>query len=530
LHLASWTAGRKGPAGMGESRALSIEVVGTEQVPGEPAAPAVHDFEGDKKDAQPVLVAAFAFIDRPSVKVGISIVVFLNILEMAAATDWPDLEVWIALDHGFLVLYIVEMMLRMGYRGVYLFTGKDRGWSILDASLIILGIIDIWLVAPVFGRHSSMMEDVRLLRLLRAARMFKLLPQLTTFLSALVSMLGGFVWVFLVLFIFLLASAMSLHFMVVEGIVLSSEQLSIEERTLAEERFQSVSNSIFTLFRVVTLDDWTGLIGPLTVGHAWLRVFFVLFIAFASWTLISVLTGIASDEMIAATSNRREEQRLEQERRQKAFIEFLRKSFNDADADGSGTLDKDEFEDLMKAPSMQQAMSDFGLEMTIDELSRAWALLDVDGHGELTIDDFVDGLSVLHETLSVKHIISIDYSVKRTWVRLEKCLDALLQELVQVSRQSEVILKFLMKEEEQQAMLTRHLRDWHAWAALCQPAAVTPKRRDQGSECVRRYSREAVSPLASPRASLPDIMSPNDADHSVRISNKDDLQDEVRQH
>mmetsp|Transcript_126429 Transcript_126429/g.369408 ORF Transcript_126429/g.369408 Transcript_126429/m.369408 type:complete len:508 (+) Transcript_126429:64-1587(+) len=453
-----------------------------------------------------VFFEGFGFIDWPATKVFISIIVFLNILELAAETDFPQFGAWLLIDSGFMIFYLVELTLHIGYRGVWFFIGKDHWWSILDVGLIILGIVDLWILTPVFGWHSQEMEELRLLRLFRAIRIFKLLPKLTQFLNALLSMLMAFVWVFLVLFLFLLASAMFLNHLVKRDAILDQvpeSTLSAEEKAASEAQFQNVLVSIFTLFRVVTQDNWNHIAWPLTTSDPIMRLFFVVFIAFASWTLISVLTGVASDEMIAATTNRKELERLEQERRQKAFIEFLRKSFYDADSDGNGLLDKEEFEDMMQDPGMQQTMSSMGLDMTIDQLSKAWTMLDCDGHGELTIDDFVEGLSYLHETLSVKHIISIDYSVKRTAIRLEKCLDHLLEELVQVGRQCELILGFLIDQDDIRDQLSEQLNVWRVWAAMAAPSAVCRARREQGKNIIRQCRPKPLSPLNSPRISMP---------------------------
>merc|ERR1711957_889605 len=117
--------------------------------------------------------------------------------------------------------------------------------------------------------------------------------------------------------------------------------------------------------------------------------FFVFYIAFAAWTMISVLTAIAADNMIAATSDRKEMELREQEIKQRAFISFLRNTFYEADTDGNGLLDREEFEALMAKEMVTKEMGRLGVNLTDSDLFKAWQMLDIDDSGELTIDEFV---------------------------------------------------------------------------------------------------------------------------------------------
>merc|ERR1712151_24187 len=131
------------------------------------------------------------------------------------------------------------------------------------------------------------------------------------------------------------------------------------------------------------------------MGNPWWRLFFVFFIAFASWTMLSVLTAVASTHMIEATSDRKESEIQEQELKHKLFIGFLQDAFVESDTDGNGYLDKEEFESLIAKPEVHRHMRELGVHLTPDELNKAWSMLDMDGSGELNIEEFVTGLSYL---------------------------------------------------------------------------------------------------------------------------------------
>lgn len=228
--------------------------------------------------------------------------------------------------------------------------------------------------------------------------------------------------------------------------------------------FQDVPTSLFTLFQLTTTDNWDDIAYPLVEIDARWRLFFVFFIAFASWTMISVLTAVASDNMIAATTDRKDLELKEQEARHMQFINFLRDSFMEADSDGNGVLDKEEFSAMMGKDFVHKRMKELGIHLSQEELFKAWDMLDIDESGELTIDEFVTGLSYLQEGLATKHIVNVDYSLKRVTIRCEARLQKLQETLKEIEQQGQEILRAL--EEQEQTNQEQHLSLWlwQRWA------------------------------------------------------------------
>merc|ERR1711920_248229 len=98
-----------------------------------------------------------------------------------------------------------------------------------------------------------------------------------------------------------------------------------------------VFSSLFSLFQVTTMDNWSDIAGPLVRHNSkyWMG-FFVVFIAFTSWTMISLLTAVVSESIIMATKSREEQERENMEKRAQNFVRFLHHCFKHADADGNG--------------------------------------------------------------------------------------------------------------------------------------------------------------------------------------------------
>mmetsp|Transcript_16436 Transcript_16436/g.38517 ORF Transcript_16436/g.38517 Transcript_16436/m.38517 type:complete len:487 (+) Transcript_16436:100-1560(+) len=421
-----------------------------------------------------------ALVDEENFQVFIGLVIFLNIVVLWGETDLPHLSIWVVFDNIFLAIFLVEIVMRIMHKGwsEYYLTGKDKAWAYLDTAIVCLGVFDLW-VTPLFlaefrqagSAKSSLLRFLRLMRLLRLLRVFRMIPKLQGFVNALWNMFGTFIWIFGVLFLFILCFAIMLTHLLGHAEALGDREYLEREHNealhLVMTYFQDVPTSLFTLFQLTTTDNWDRIAKPLVEINPWWRLFFVFFISFASWTMISVLTAVASTNMIEATSDRKENQLREQEQRHKQFLSFLHESFLEADIDGNGLLDKDEFKALMEKDFVHRQMKDLGIHLTQEELFKAWDMLDIDESGELTIEEFVTGLSYLQEGLSTKHIVNVDYSLKRVTIRCEDRMTKIGATVKDIVRQNEEIVAKLAKREQNPETLEQHehlLWLWQQWA------------------------------------------------------------------
>jgi len=424
------------------------------------------DTTDDNCDNQSVL----SFADGVRFQTGIGIVIFVNIFVLWGETDFPELAVWSFLDNAFLLIFIVEIALKVALHKSEYFTGRDMWWSFLDCTIVVLGVFDLW-AAPLLrmqGEESSINSPVfrflRLLRLLRLLRVFKMFKRLYHFLQALVVMFSTFVWIFSVLFLFILANAIILTNLLGHGHGSAGQESDYDAST--QLRFADVSTSLFTLFQVTTADNWDDVAGPLIELDKRWRFFFVFFICFASWTMISVLTAVASDSMVAASSDKKHEEQAEQESKQREFMNFLRTAFQEADEDGNGLLDKGEFNQLTSQQEVTDQMRRLGIHMSQDELSKAWDMLDIEESGTLTIDEFVTGLSHLQEGLQTKHVVNVDYSLKKIALNVEKEMDTMIAQVNSVRTQNSCLLDAVKLQEAAYEKMEVTAMLWQKWASL----------------------------------------------------------------
>lgn len=432
--------------------------------------------------------AQLDFVEDTPFQVFIGAIIGANFLAIAGEVDHPGWIGWNVFNKMFLVIFTLEIILRIAHRGhMFYFFGPEKWWAYLDTTTVVMGMTDMFLQNFMLSSGTSfkMLKALRLFRLVRMVRLIRLFPPIQRFVSALAGMFGSMSWIFMVLLIVMIACAIILTTLIGHGIEAGVADFSITDNpdsfdyagasAFSQANFKDVPTSLFTLFLVITQDNWRRVADPLLVLNPFWEIFFIVFIIFASWTIISVLTAVASDSMVSATSDRKEEELKAQMARAAAFITFLRDSFYAADSDGNGYLDKEEFETMMSKELVLSEMQRLGFKMSKQELLKVWDTLDFEGCGELTIDDFVSGLSYLQEELCTRHVVGLSYALQRVSHRIQRKMDSILEELECLRKSQSTVLQSLANQEALIEEQDLYLQLWKEWIANHDPKALRPQ-------------------------------------------------------
>jgi len=379
-------------------------------------------------------------MDRLETQNCIGSVIILNLVCIGLQTDRPA-PCWTYVEAAFVLFYTAEMIARICTHGPFALlwprdnAGKLRVVGVLnmfDLWLVISGLVETTFVLANIIASTHVLLYVRLLRVLRIFRLFDVLAR---FVGALANMLSSLLWVFSVLLLVIYVFA----------VMLTQYTKSSGSDHQGDSYFADVPTAMFALFQVTTMDSWPGVAEPLTTRSQLWRFFFVAFIAFSAWTMISLLTAIVSDNVIQATQDKKEEQKREEERMRALFVAFLQNAFKHADTDGNGVLDKDEFAALMDDEAVTAKMEELGVTLPKDESCRVFDMLDVDEDGELTIDEFTHGFAQLQQTLTTKHVVSLDYSLQRVQVKVARRMQRLEEKMDESSSRQERMIGLLEK-------------------------------------------------------------------------------------
>jgi hypothetical protein len=152
--------------------------------------------------------------------------------------------------------------------------------------------------------------------------------------------------------------------------------------------FGSVGLSMWTLFTIMTLDDWSSQVRPVVFAVPATRLLFVFYICVTVFALFNLITGIVVEHALRNASEdekvRAEEKRTERQRR----IAGLTRTLVNLDDDRNGQISYDELvEGLASSEQLQRTIQ--LLDISPDDLLGLFKLLDVTDDGILSVENLV---------------------------------------------------------------------------------------------------------------------------------------------
>lgn len=227
-------------------------------------------------------------------------VIFVNAVSLGLATS-PALadRYGIALrviEVAVLVAFGLEMVLRLYAGGKAFF--RDP-WNWFDLIVVCLALLPM----------TSFFSVMRVLRVLRLARIVSVIPSLRRVVAALLSAVPGIGSIIVMLMVALYSGA-------ILGVQLF--------RSVAPEYFGSLDSSLFTMFEIMTLENWSGVAEPIVEERPAAWVFFVAYIVLTAFILLNLLIGVIVSAMeIEVNRNRwQEDQRLERKQHEAVMTEL----------------------------------------------------------------------------------------------------------------------------------------------------------------------------------------------------------------
>lgn len=190
-----------------------------------------------------------------------------------------------ALDAVVLYLFTAELLLR-----IYAFRGRffRDPWSIFD--LLIVAIA--WVPA------SGALSVLRALRVLRVLRLISVVPSLRNVVEAMLGALPGMGSIVLL---------MGLIFYVFA--VMATKLFGGE----MEEQFGTMGASLFTLFQLMTMDDWANIVKPAMELNPYALLFFMPFIVISTFVVLNLFIGVIVDSIQTLREDRGADKQVAEE-------------------------------------------------------------------------------------------------------------------------------------------------------------------------------------------------------------------------
>jgi voltage-gated sodium channel len=210
---------------------------------------------------------------------GVIVLIFLNAVIVGLET-YPNIhadygELLRLADRSILYLFTLELALRFFAAGGLREFFKS-GWNIFDLVIVAISFLPA----------SQFFTVARLFRILRVLRAVSALPDLQRLVAALLRSLPslGHISLLLVLLIYVYGAIGTSFF-----------------ATASPQYFGSLPRSALTLFGVITLEGWVGIMEEILPKMPWAWLYFVTFILAGTFVALNFFVGIIVNNLQSLT-------------------------------------------------------------------------------------------------------------------------------------------------------------------------------------------------------------------------------------
>lgn len=226
------------------------------------------------KPSSPLRQRVAAWLDTPLFQRTILSLIVINAIILGLETSPSVMQAagpWILLiDKGILAVFVAEISLRLYVHRLAFW--RDP-WSLFDFAVVAIALV------PASGPFAVL----RALRVLRVLRMLTIVPSMRRVVGALLSAIPGLSSIALVLLlVFYVFGVIATHLF----------------GALFPDWFGHLGRSLYTLFQVMTLESWSmGIARPVMEQASWAWAFFIVFILFATFTMLNLFIAIIVNAM-----------------------------------------------------------------------------------------------------------------------------------------------------------------------------------------------------------------------------------------
>jgi voltage-gated sodium channel len=192
--------------------------------------------------------------------------------------------VWFEYGHDLiLTAFIIEAILKISAVAPRLKLCFGDGWNLFDFSVILLALMTA---------TGELAVIARLARLLRVLRLISAIPELRLIVATLMRSVSSMGHVMLL---------MSIIFYIygIAGYHLFNEHDPIH--------WESLGVSLLTLFRIVTLEDWTDVMYTAMEVYNWAWIYFVSFVFMGTFVIINLFIAVVLNNLEQAKADQLKE-------------------------------------------------------------------------------------------------------------------------------------------------------------------------------------------------------------------------------
>eukprot|EP00929_Paragymnodinium_shiwhaense_P035855 TRINITY_DN19306_c1_g1_i1.p1 TRINITY_DN19306_c1_g1~~TRINITY_DN19306_c1_g1_i1.p1 ORF type:complete len:765 (+),score=120.81 TRINITY_DN19306_c1_g1_i1:68-2362(+) len=282
----------------------------------------------------------------------------------------------------FCMTFLIEWTIRISAAGFwqYFTAPENRNWHVFDTIMVLTQILDQifttvlhedWLDLPAF----RMLRVLRVIRVTRLLRTFQAFDDLRVIVASIVHSSTSLLWA-----VALLASVIYMFSIIFLQIILQVP--SCRSHQAFKYWFPSVFRTLLTLFEsIVGGVSWDVIIQPMVEDiHPAMGLLFCMYIAFALFAMMNLLTGVFVDHAMRAI---REDKDLVLAKR---IADLFLGTGSDECPD---ELTWEDFADKLDSDIMKEYFKQMNVELS--EGRHLFDLLDVDSSGSVDCKEIVEG-------------------------------------------------------------------------------------------------------------------------------------------
>eukprot|EP00929_Paragymnodinium_shiwhaense_P012170 TRINITY_DN11889_c0_g1_i3.p1 TRINITY_DN11889_c0_g1~~TRINITY_DN11889_c0_g1_i3.p1 ORF type:complete len:953 (+),score=252.40 TRINITY_DN11889_c0_g1_i3:85-2943(+) len=315
------------------------------------------------------------------------------------------------------LIFVVELFLRARALGVV--TMLTHFEYLFDVFIVLFTVLDVWVMTPLYKMAFSELEGaqssisaisafriLQLLRLVRIVRLVRVCRQLLVLVHGLTISLRSVFWVFLLLFLVMYV-----------GSLFCASELGSSSNEELQEAFGSMGMSLYSHFKLLTLEQWPDLSAAAMQESPWWIVYFVLYIALCNLALVNLVTGLIMDGVMK--NNRKDQFRSETEAAEASpFVDVIR----DMVSEHGVMVDADKLEAMMSSLNVQQVFKVYDITLEI-EPKVLFRVIDVNQRGQLTAEELAAGLLQLRGSRQSIHPLLVRDDLRREKLRFFETLE-----------------------------------------------------------------------------------------------------------
>lgn len=210
--------------------------------------------------------------------------ILLNALILGLETDTALTAAygkWFELGHQLiLAAFIIEALLKLAAVAPHFKRYFGDGWNLFDFSVIILSLV------PATGELAMV---ARLARLLRVLRLISTIPELRLIVATLIRSIPSMGNIILLMsIIFYIYAITGYHLFHLHD----------------PQHWGSLGMALLTLFRIVTLEDWTDIMYTAMEVQPWSWIYFVSFVLAGTFIIINLFIAVVINNLEEAKAER----------------------------------------------------------------------------------------------------------------------------------------------------------------------------------------------------------------------------------